>query len=120
MALARSSGLMQDVHLMVSNPDEHFEAFAKAGAKHLTFHIEVRHGASALDMIKRIHDLGCTAGVCLNPATPVEALGSRWRRRHDSGDERGAGVHGAGVHAGGAGEGEVSAARVGGASAAGD
>jgi ribulose-phosphate 3-epimerase len=74
MALARSSGLMLDVHLMVSNPDEHIEAFAKAGAKSLTFHIEVRQGASAVDMIKRIHDLGCTAGVSLNPATPVETL----------------------------------------------
>jgi ribulose-phosphate 3-epimerase len=74
MALARSCGLMLDVHLMVSNPDEHIETFAKAGAKNLTFHIEVRQGASAVDMIKRIHDLGCTAGVSLNPATPVEAL----------------------------------------------
>jgi ribulose-phosphate 3-epimerase len=74
MALARSCGLMLDVHLMVSNPDEHIEAFAKAGAKNLTFHIEVRQGASAVDMIQRIHDLGCTAGVSLNPATPVETL----------------------------------------------
>ena len=73
-ALARSCGLMLDVHLMVSNPDEHIEAFAKAGAKNLTFHIEVRQGESAVDMIKRIHDLGCTAGVSLNPATPVETL----------------------------------------------
>ena len=74
MALARSCGLMQDVHLMVSNPDEHIEAFAKAGARNLTFHIEVRHGAAAEDMIKRIHDLGCTAGISLNPATEVGAL----------------------------------------------
>lgn len=74
MALARSCGLMQDVHLMVSNPDEHVDSFAQAGAKNLTFHIEVRHDASALDLIKRIHDLGCTAGVSLNPVTPVEAL----------------------------------------------
>jgi ribulose-phosphate 3-epimerase len=74
MALARSSGLMLDVHLMVSNPDEHIETFAKAGAKNLTFHIEVRQGESGVDMIRRIHDLGCTAGVSLNPATPVETL----------------------------------------------
>src|SRR5438128_1912087 len=43
-ALVRSSKLMPDVHLMVSNPDEHIETFAKAGAKHMTFHIEVRRG----------------------------------------------------------------------------
>ena len=74
MALARTCNLMQDVHLMVSNPDEHIDLFAAAGAKNLTFHIEVRHGESALDLIKRIHDLGCTAGISLNPATPVEDL----------------------------------------------
>src|ERR1043165_8556936 len=32
----------------------------------------------AVDLIKRIHDLGCTAGVCLNPDTPVETLKSVW------------------------------------------
>src|SRR3982750_167415 len=74
MALARSCKLMQDVHLMVSNPDEHIESFCKAGAKNLTFHIEVRHGSHAVDLIKRIHDLGCSAGVSLNPATPVDML----------------------------------------------
>jgi len=74
MALARTCKLMQDVHLMVSNPDEHIESFCKAGAKNLTFHIEVRHGSHAIDLIKRIHDLGCSAGVSLNPATPVEML----------------------------------------------
>ena len=73
-ALTRECQLMADVHLMVSNPDEHIEAFAKAGAKHLTFHIEVRHDLAAQDMVKRIRDLGCTVGVCLNPATSVELL----------------------------------------------
>ncbi|HEY4329445.1 MAG TPA: ribulose-phosphate 3-epimerase [Phycisphaerae bacterium] len=76
MALARTCGLMQDVHLMVSNPDELVQLFAQAGAKNLTFHIEVRSGDAAVDLIKRIHDLGCSAGVSLNPATPVEDLSS--------------------------------------------
>ncbi len=74
MALAKACNLMQDVHLMVSNPDEHIESFCKAGARNLTFHIEVRHGPHAIDLIKRIHDLGCSAGVSLNPGTPVEML----------------------------------------------
>ncbi len=73
-ALSRSCGLMQDVHLMVSNPGQFIEPFAKAGAGSMTFHIEVTPGQQAADMIKRIHDLGCTAGVSLNPDTPVEAL----------------------------------------------
>jgi ribulose-phosphate 3-epimerase len=77
MALARSCGLMQDVHLMVQHPDQFVEPFAKAGAGSMTFHIEVtaaNNGQPAIDLIKRIHDLGCTAGVSLNPQTPVEAL----------------------------------------------
>lgn len=74
-ALKRASKLMQDVHLMVSNPGDFVESFAEAGADHLTFHIEVCNGGKALDLIKRIHDLGCTAGISLNPATHVEALG---------------------------------------------
>jgi ribulose-phosphate 3-epimerase len=74
-ALTKASKLMADVHLMVSNPDEHIESFAKAGAKNLTFHIEVRRDEAAKDLIKRIHDLGCTACISLNPATEVSALG---------------------------------------------
>ncbi len=75
MAVARSCGLMQDVHLMVTNPENFVENFSKAGALSMTFHIEVKPGQQAVDMVKRIHDLGCTAGVSLNPQTPVEDLG---------------------------------------------
>jgi ribulose-phosphate 3-epimerase len=74
MALARSCKLMQDVHLMVSQPAEYVEPFAKAGAGHMTFHIEVAPRDTGIDLIKRIHDLGCTAGVSLNPDTPVSDL----------------------------------------------
>ena len=74
MALARSSALPQDVHLMVQNPEMFVEPFIKAGASNVTFHIETAPGGQALDLIKRIHDLGGTAGVCLNPATAPETL----------------------------------------------
>jgi ribulose-phosphate 3-epimerase len=73
-AIRDNCSLMQDVHLMVSDPEKWIEPFAKAGAGHMTFHIEVRQGQKAIDLIKRIHDLGCTAGVSLNPPTPVEAM----------------------------------------------
>lgn len=73
-AVKKSCTLMQDVHLMVTNPDMFIEPFCKVGAGHLTFHIEVRPGQKAIDLIKRIHDLGCTAGVSLNPPTAVETL----------------------------------------------
>jgi len=77
-ALRKACGLVLDVHLMVSEPWQFITPFCKAGADHLTFHIEVVPGSLAVDLIKRIHDLGCTAGVSLNPDTPVETLKAVW------------------------------------------
>ncbi|MEI8195337.1 MAG: ribulose-phosphate 3-epimerase, partial [Phycisphaerae bacterium] len=85
LALKRSTSLLLDVHLMVTHPERYVEPFAKAGAGHLTFHIEPFSGPAhmggdnrtvtvACALIKRIHELGCTAGVSLNPETPVDLL----------------------------------------------
>jgi len=62
-----------DVHLMVENPEMFFEPFARAGADHLTFHVEAA-GERTPDLCARIRDLGLTAGVSLNPPTPAGAL----------------------------------------------
>jgi len=71
-ACRRVSKLPLDVHLMIEKPERHFEAFAKAGANHLTVHVETcPHLHRTLEYIK---SLGCTAGVTLNPGTPVAAL----------------------------------------------
>jgi len=61
-----------DVHLMVERPDEFIEPFAAAGADHLTIHVEspVDHDVVAA----RIRDAGCTAGIAVNPDTPVESV----------------------------------------------
>jgi ribulose-phosphate 3-epimerase len=61
-----------DVHLMLDNPADFVEPFAKAGADNITFHAEVipRPG----DLARRIHDLGCDAGITVNPDVPVEKL----------------------------------------------
>ena len=66
------TALPLDVHLMVVEPENYFDAFAKAGATVLTVHAEaVVH----LDrQIARIKELGCLAGVVLNPATPLSAV----------------------------------------------
>ena len=77
-ALKKACNLVLDVHLMVSEPWQFISPFSKAGADHLTFHIEVVPGSLAVDLIKRIHDLGITAGVSLNPDTPVETLKAVW------------------------------------------
>ena len=62
-----------DVHLMIERPDEHIEEFAKAGADSITFHAEATpHINRTLNAIK---ELGCLAGLAINPGTPVGSVG---------------------------------------------
>ena len=70
---ARSAtGLPLDVHLMIEDPDRYLEDFARAGAAVITVHQEAcRHLHRT---IHRIRELGVSAGVALNPATPLEAV----------------------------------------------
>jgi ribulose-phosphate 3-epimerase len=58
-----------DVHLMVVQPEKYFEDFARAGANGLTIHAEVAPHLHR--QLYRIKELGCDAGVALNPATPL-------------------------------------------------
>jgi ribulose-phosphate 3-epimerase len=71
-ACKRATKLPLDLHLMVSNPDQQLEAFAKAGANKITVHVETC--PNLLQTIEKIKSLGCTAGVTLNPLTPASAL----------------------------------------------
>jgi ribulose-phosphate 3-epimerase len=61
-----------DVHLMIAEPDRHIEAFAAAGADSITFHQEATPHVNRT--LAAIRELGCLAGVAINPGTPVEAL----------------------------------------------
>ena len=70
--LRKHSDLVFDTHLMISDPAQYVEAFAKAGADNITFHIETTDTPDQI--VDRIHDLGCTAGITLNPETPVESI----------------------------------------------
>lgn len=71
-AYKRASQLPLDVHLMIEQPERYLETFARAGASHLTVHVETcPHIYRTLQQIKA---LGCAAGVTLNPGTPVGAL----------------------------------------------
>lgn len=64
-----------DVHLMVTDPGNYIDPFADAGANHLTFHCEVLHSHAALrDLVQRIHARGMTAGLAINPPTPLRQL----------------------------------------------
>jgi ribulose-phosphate 3-epimerase len=71
--LRRLTSLPLDVHLMVVEPEKYFEGFAAAGANVLTIHQEAAPHLHR--QLHRIRELGCQAGVAINPATPVETLG---------------------------------------------
>jgi ribulose-phosphate 3-epimerase len=61
-----------DCHLMIEPCEPFLEAFAQAGADHITIHAEAtRHLDRSLHAIR---DLGRKAGVALNPATPESAI----------------------------------------------
>lgn len=66
-----ATALPLDVHLMVVEPAAYFERFAGAGANGLTFHLEAE--AHVQRQLARIRELGCKAGLALNPATPVSS-----------------------------------------------
>jgi ribulose-phosphate 3-epimerase len=67
-----SAGGVLDVHLMIAEPDRHIEAFAEAGADSITFHEEATPHANRT--LAAIRELGCLAGIAINPGTPVETL----------------------------------------------
>ena len=71
-SIRKQSDLAFDAHLMISEPGRYAESFVKAGVDHITFHIEVEDQPEKL--IARLHEMGVTAGICLNPETPVEAI----------------------------------------------
>lgn len=71
-AVKKNTDLFLDVHLMIVQPEKYFATFAKAGAQSITFHVEASvHLHRHVQMIK---DLGCKAGIALNPATPIDCL----------------------------------------------
>ena len=62
-----------DVHLMVQPVDDLIRMFADAGASYITFHPEAsQHVDRSLQLVR---DLGCKAGLVLNPATGLNSLG---------------------------------------------
>ncbi len=71
-AAKRVTDLPLDVHLMISDPDRFIDEFVDAGADILTVHAEtVNHLHRTIQYIK---EKGVSAGVCLNPATPLNIL----------------------------------------------
>jgi ribulose-phosphate 3-epimerase len=70
--LVHERGAILDVHLMIERPERHVEAFAKAGADVITVHPEATPNIHYT--LKLIRELGCNAGVVINPGTQCEAV----------------------------------------------
>ena len=71
-SIRKTTDLPFDVHLMISNPEKYIERFVDAGADILTVHIETVK--DPLEITKKIRDLGCKAGLTLNPDTPFKKI----------------------------------------------
>jgi ribulose-phosphate 3-epimerase len=66
------SDLPLDVHLMVEQPERYIAEFLDAGSDVLAIHVEAtRHVRRTLQLIR---EGGAQAGLCLNPATPLDAV----------------------------------------------
>jgi len=71
-AIRPKTDLPLDVHLMIENPDQYIEQFAKAGADIITVHQETcPHLHRTIQLIK---SYGVKPGVVINPATPAELI----------------------------------------------
>jgi ribulose-phosphate 3-epimerase len=66
------AGGVVDVHLMIETPENHIEEFAKAGADSIHIHAEATPHTNRT--LSAIRELGCLAGLAINPGTPAEAI----------------------------------------------
>ena len=74
LAALRRAGckLFFDTHLMLAEPQNYIEPFAKAGANLISIHIEPAYDHRGT--LARIRQLGCQCGIVLNPGTPPSAI----------------------------------------------
>lgn len=67
-----NSDLFLDSHLMISNPEKYLEVYAEAGSDLIVIHYEIE--PDTIPLLKKIKNLGCRAGLSINPNTPLEAV----------------------------------------------
>ncbi len=74
-AFCRSSSLVKDVHLMVSDPEYYSDIFIDAGADIVTFHYEALDSEEKIHkLFDKIHSRGQKAGISIRPHTEVSVL----------------------------------------------
>jgi len=71
-ACRKATNLLLDVHLMIEYPERSIQDYAAAGADSLTIHTEA--SPNLFRTLQTIKDLGCRAGVVINPGTPASAV----------------------------------------------
>ena len=71
-AVRSVTDVILDIHLMIEQPERYLEEFAQAGADRMTVHVETCPHLHRT--VQQIKELGCRAGVTLNPATPLSVL----------------------------------------------
>ncbi len=71
-AIAKMAEKPMDVHLMIINPENYVERFAKVGAEMISFHLNATKDPAAV--LKQIRSYGVKAGLVINPDLPVESL----------------------------------------------
>lgn len=71
-SLRKVSNTFFDVHLMVEHPETQIKSFAEAGANLISFHVEATKHPHRV--IQQIHELGCKAGIALNPGTSLSMI----------------------------------------------
>ena len=71
-AISKKAEKPLDVHLMIIDPENYVERFAKVGAEMISFHLNATKDPSAV--LKQIRSYGVKAGLVINPDLPVESL----------------------------------------------
>ena len=73
-SLRKATSMPIDVHLMIREPVRYAEAFCRAGADLVNFHVEADSDEKILEAIRIARELGKKTGVTVKPNTPAEAV----------------------------------------------
>jgi len=72
-AIAKLANIPLITHLMIDAPGDYAEKYIEAGSSLVSFHWEVG-GCDHEGIVKRIRELGCGAGIAINPGTPLSEV----------------------------------------------
>ena len=74
-SISKIHNMVNDVHIMISEPRKYIQKFVDAGADIITFHYEACESPEEVaDIIELIHECGIKAGLSIKPNTPVEVV----------------------------------------------